>query len=213
MRPTYGTVYLGEELTDIFEQIETGVTKNNGNSRTLEIGVLTLPVLPKDTTDRNRTSPFAFTGDKFEFRMVGSSQSIAMPNSIINTIVADALNQIADRLERADDFQAEVHNVVKDIIMKHKRVIFNGNNYSEEWAEEAERRGLPNLKTTVDAIPSLIAEKNIGLFERNGVLSAIEAHSRYEIQLRTILNHQNRGATMAEMISRQILPASLYYAV
>ncbi|NLO93135.1 MAG: glutamine synthetase type III [Clostridiaceae bacterium] len=210
--PTVISVYLGEELTDIFEQIETGVTKNNGNSRTLEIGVLTLPVLPKDTTDRNRTSPFAFTGDKFEFRMVGSSQSIAMPNSIINTIVADALNQIADRLERADDFQAEVHNVVKDIIMKHKRVIFNGNNYSEEWAEEAERRGLPNLKTTVDAIPSLIAEKNIGLFERNGVLSAIEAHSRYEIQLENYIKTiRIEALTMVEMISRQILPASLYY--
>jgi glutamine synthetase len=153
--PAIVSIYLGEELTNVFEQIETGVAKDNGNSRTLEIGVLTLPILPKDTTDRNRTSPFAFTGNKFEFRMVGSSQSIATPNFIINTIVADSLNQIADRLEKASDFQTEVHCVVKDIIKKHKRIIFNGNNYSEEWVLEAERRGLPNLKTAVDAIPAL----------------------------------------------------------
>ena len=167
--PAIASIYLGEELTNVFEQIETGVTRDNGNCRTLEIGVLTLPILPKDTTDRNRTSPFAFTGNKFEFRMVGASQSIATPNFIINTIVADALNQIADRLEKASDFQTEVHCVVKDIIMNHKRIIFNGNNYSEEWVSEAERRGLPNLKTAVDAIPALIEKKNIELFKRTGV--------------------------------------------
>ncbi|MGI6122652.1 MAG: glutamine synthetase III, partial [Acetivibrionales bacterium] len=169
--PAIVSIYLGEELTNIFDQIETGVAKNNGNCRTLEIGVLTLPILPKDTTDRNRTSPFAFTGNKFEFRMVGSSQSIATPNFIINTIVADSLNQIADRLEKASDFQTEVHCVVKDIIKKHKRIIFNGNNYSEDWVIEAEKRGLPNLRTAVDAIPALIEEKNIELFKRTGVLS------------------------------------------
>lgn len=210
--PTIVSIYLGEELTDIFEQIETGVTKNNGNSRTLEIGVLTLPILPKDTTDRNRTSPFAFTGNKFEFRMVGSSQSIATPNFILNTIVADSLNQIADRLEKADDFKAEVHNVVKDIIKKHKRIIFNGNNYSEEWVAEAGEKGLPNLKTTVDAIPALIEEKNIKLFERTGVLTHAELYSRYEIQLENYIKTiRIEALTMAEMVSRQILPAALYY--
>ena len=210
--PAIVSIYLGEELTSVFEQIETGVAKNNGNCRTLEIGVLTLPILPKDTTDRNRTSPFAFTGNKFEFRMVGSSQSIATPNFIINTIVADSLNKIADRLEKASDFQTEVHCVVKDIIKKHKRIIFNGNNYSEEWVSEAERRGLPNLKTAVDAIPALIDEKNIELFKRIGVLTPIEVHSRYEIQLENYIKTVRIEAlTMAEMISRQILPAALYY--
>jgi len=210
--PAIVSIYLGEELTNIFEQIETGVARDNGNCRTLEIGVSTLPILPKDTTDRNRTSPFAFTGNKFEFRMVGASQSIATPNFIINTIVADALNQIADRLEKASDFQAEVHNVVKDIIKKHKRIIFNGNNYSEEWVAEAERRGLPNLKTAVDAIPALIAEKNIELFKRTGVLSPTEVYSRYEIQLENYIKTLRIEAlTMAEMINRQILPAALNY--
>ena len=210
--PAIVSVYLGEELTNIFEQIETGVCRDNGNCRTLEIGVSTLPILPKDTTDRNRTSPFAFTGNKFEFRMVGASQSIATPNFIINTIVADALNQIADRLEKASDFQTEVHNVVKDIIKKHKRIIFNGNNYSEEWVAEAERRGLPNLKTAVDAIPALIAEKNIELFKRTGVLSPTEVYSRYEIQLENYIKTLRIEAlTMAEMINRQILPAALNY--
>jgi len=210
--PAIVSVYLGEELTNIFEQIETGVCRDNGNCRTLEIGVSTLPILPKDTTDRNRTSPFAFTGNKFEFRMVGASQSIATPNFIINTIVADALNQIADRLEKASDFQTEVHNVVKDIIKKHKRIIFNGNNYSEEWVAEAERRGLPNLKTAVDAIPALIAEKNIELFKRTGVLTPTEVYSRYEIQLENYIKTLRIEAlTMAEMINQQILPAALYY--
>ena len=210
--PAIVSIYLGEELTNVFEQIETGVAKDNGNCRTLEIGVLTLPILPKDTTDRNRTSPFAFTGNKFEFRMVGSSQSIATPNFIINTIVADSLNQIADRLEKASDFQTEVHCVVKDIIKKHKRIIFNGNNYSEEWVLEAERRGLPNLKTAVDAIPALIDKKNIELFNRTGVLTPTEVYSGYEIQLENYIKTLRIEAlTMAEMISRQILPAALYY--
>ncbi len=210
--PAIMSIFLGDELTDIIEQIETGVTKNNGHSRTLEIGVSTLPILPKDSTDRNRTSPFAFTGNKFEFRSVGSSQSIATPNFIINTIVAESLCQIADRLERADDFQAEVNAVVKDIIKKHKRIIFNGNNYCEEWVTEAEKRGLLNLKTTVDAIPSLIAEKNLKVFEKHGVLSPVEMHSRYEIQLESYIKTiRIEALTMVEMANRQILPASLSY--
>jgi len=176
--PAIMSIFLGDELTSVIEQIETGVVKDNGNSKTLEIGVSTLPVLPKDSTDRNRTSPFAFTGNKFEFRSVGSSQSIATPNLIINTIVAESLSQIADRLEKAEDFKAEVNAVVKEIIKNHKRIIFNGNNYSEEWVDEAERRDLLNLKTTVDAIPTLIAEKNIKVLEKHGVLSRTEIHSR-----------------------------------
>lgn len=208
--PSILSVYLGEDLTDIIEQIETGVSRNNGRQPTLDIGVLTLPVLPRDATDRNRTSPFAFTGNKFEFRMAGSSQSIATPNFILNTIVAEALAQIADRLEGAGDFQTEVNAVVKEMIKKHKRVIFNGNNYSGEWIAEAERRGLPNLKTTVDAIPALIDEKNIRLFEKHHVLSATEARSRYEIYLESYVKTTRIEArTMAEMVMREILPAAM----
>jgi len=210
--PAIISIFLGEELTDIIEQIETGVAKNNGTSRKLEIGVSTLPVIRKDTTDRNRTSPFAFTGNKFEFRSVGSSQSIATPNFVINTIVAEALSQIADRLEKAEDFQAEVNAVVKEIISKHKRIIFNGNNYSEEWVAEAERRGLPNLKTTVDAIPALISEKSIKTFEKHGVLTSSELHSRYEIQLENYVKTiRIEAITMVEMANRQIIPASISY--
>jgi len=210
--PAIMSIFLGEELTDVIEQIETGVVKNNGNSRTLEIGVSTLPVLPKDTTDRNRTSPFAFTGNKFEFRSVGSSQSIATPNFIINTIVAETLSQIADRLEKAEDFKAEVNAVVKEIIRNHKRIIFNGNNYSEEWVAEAERRGLPNLKSTVDAIPVLVEEKNIKVLEKHGVLNRAEVHSRYEICLENYIKTiRIEALTMIEIASRQILPASLAY--
>jgi len=210
--PAIMSIFLGDELTCVIEQIETGVVKNNGNSRTLEIGVSTLPVLPKDNTDRNRTSPFAFTGNKFEFRSVGSSQSIATPNLIINTIVAETLSQIADRLEKAADFKAEVNAVVKEIIKNHKRIIFNGNNYSEEWVAEAEKRGLPNLKSTVDAIPVLIAEKNIQVLEKHGVLSSVEVHSRYEICLENYIKTiRIEALTMIEMASRQILPASLAY--
>lgn len=210
--PAIMSIFLGDELTNVIEEIETGVVENNGTSRTLEIGVSTLPVLPKDNTDRNRTSPFAFTGNKFEFRSVGSSQSIATPNFIINTIVAETLSQIADRLEKAQDFKAEVNAVVKEIIKNHKRIIFNGNNYSEEWVAEAERRGLPNLKTTVDAIPVLIAEKNIKVLEKHGVLNRAEVLSRYEICLENYVKTiRIEALTMIEMASRQILPASLAY--
>jgi len=211
--PAIMSIFLGDELTSVIEQIETGVVKNNGNSRTLEIGVSTLPVLPKDNTDRNRTSPFAFTGNKFKFRSVGSSQSIATPNFIINTIVAETLSQIADRLEKAEDYNAEVNAVVKEIIKNHKRIIFNGNNYSEEWVAEAEKRGLPNLKSTVDAIPVLVAEKNIKVLEKHGVLSPTEIHSRYEICLENYIKTiRIEALTMIEMASRQILPVSLAYA-
>lgn len=206
--PSILSVYLGDELTEIIEQIETGTVRDNGRQQMLDIGVLTLPVLSKDATDRNRTSPFAFTGNKFEFRMVGSSQSIATPNFILNTIVAEALSQIADRLEQADDFQAEVNAVVKEMIRKHKRVIFNGNNYSEEWVAEAERRGLPNYKSTVDVIPTLLEKKNIRLFEKHHVLSETEVRSRYEIYLESYVKTiRIEARTMIEMVMKQILPA------
>jgi glutamine synthetase len=210
--PAIVSIFLGEELTDVIEQIESGVTRNNGRKNTIEIGVTTLPVLPKDTTDRNRTSPFAFTGNKFEFRMVGSSQSIATPNFMLNTAIADALSQIADRLEKTEDFNAGVNEIVKEIIKKHKRIIFNGNNYSDEWVAEAERRGLPNMKSTVDAVPSLLCEKNVSLFERHGVLNPSEVHSRYEIQLESYVKTLRIEAlTMVEIAMRQILPAALSY--
>ena len=210
--PAILSIFLGEELNDVVEQIVSGVASNNNISTTLEIGVSTLPVLPKDTTDRNRTSPFAFTGNKFEFRSVGSSQSIATPNFILNTIVAETLSQIADRLDKATDFKAEVSALIKEILTKHKRIIFNGNNYAEEWVVEAEKRGLPNLKTTVDAIPVLVKEKNVAVFEKHSVLNSTELHSRYEISLEGYVKTINIEAlTTIDIANKLILPASLAY--
>ncbi len=210
--PAILSIFLGEELNDVVEQIVSGVASTNNISTTLEIGVSTLPVLPKDTTDRNRTSPFAFTGNKFEFRSVGSSQSIATPNFILNTIVAETLSQIADRLEKASDFKAEVSALIKEILTKHKRIIFNGNNYAEEWVVEAEKRGLPNLKTTIDAIPVLVKEKNVAVFEKHSVLNSTELHSRYEISLEGYVKTINIEAlTTIDIANKLILPASLAY--
>ncbi|MCR4435459.1 MAG: glutamine synthetase III [Clostridiales bacterium] len=212
--PAIVSVFLGEQLTDILEQIEkSGEATCSKQGGELKIGVTTLPALPKDTTDRNRTSPFAFTGNKFEFRMVGSSASIADPNFILNTIVADVLSQIADRLEKAKDFEGEVQQILVEIVKNHKKVIFNGNNYSEEWVLEAEKRGLPNIRSTVDAIPALIAEKNVKIMEKHGVLSKVELESRYEIQLENYIKTINIEAlAMLEIAKRQILPASIKYA-
>ena len=159
--PAIISIFLGDELTRILEQIALGEDSSSSVFGKLRVGVTTLPALPKDSTDRNRTSPFAFTGNKFEFRMVGSSASIASPNFFLNTIVAEVLEQFADRLEKADDFSAEVNSIIKNVANKNGRVIFNGNGYSDEWVVEAERRGLPNLKNYVEAIASLQAEKNM----------------------------------------------------
>ncbi|KUJ90271.1 MAG: glutamine synthetase, partial [Thermoanaerobacter thermocopriae] len=175
--PAIVSVFLGEQLTDILEQIENGGATTSKQGGVLKVGVSTLPALPKDSTDRNRTSPFAFTGNKFEFRMVGSSSSIATANFILNTIVAESLSQIADRLEKATNFDEEVQLLLKEIVKKHKRIIFNGNGYSEEWVREAEKRGLPNIRSTVEAIPALIKEKNVKLMEKHGVLSKVELES------------------------------------
>ncbi len=211
--PAIISIFLGEQLTDILSQIEEGKTATSEKDGMLKIGVLTLPSLPKDSTDRNRTSPFAFTGNKFEFRMVPSSASIAGPNFTLNTIVAETLSQIADSLEKASDFDKEVQSLLKDIVSNHKRVIFNGNNYSDEWVAEAAKRGLPNISSTVEAIGSIITEKNISVFEKHGVLTKPELESRYEINLENYIKTINIEAlTMLDMAKRQILTASIAFA-
>jgi len=210
--PAIISIFLGEQLTDILEQIENGGATSSKVGGELKLGVTTLPALPKDSTDRNRTSPFAFTGNKFEFRMVGSSASIAEPNTALNTIVAEVLSRIANRLEKAKDVDTEAQNIVTEIVKKHKRIIYNGNNYTEDWVKEAEKRGLPNIKSTVAAIPSLISEKVVKVYEKHGVLSKAEMHSRYEIFLEAYIKTINIEAlTMLDMAKRQILPAALEY--
>ena len=211
--PAIISAFLGEQLTDILEQIENGGAKSSKSGGELKLGVTTLPALPKDATDRNRTSPFAFTGNKFEFRMVASSASIAEPNTALNTIVAETLSRVADRLEKAKDVDAEAQAIVKEIIKKHKRIIFNGNNYAEDWLVEAEKRGLPNIKSTVAAITALITDKTVKLYEKHGVLTKEELHSRYEIYLENYIKVINIEAlTALDMAKREILPASLEYA-
>lgn len=211
--PAIISIFLGDQLNDILEQISNGGVKSCLPAGILNIGVTTLPSLPKDATDRNRTSPFAFTGNKFEFRMVASSDSIANPNYTLNTIVADTLSQIADRLEKASDFNCEVKVLLKEIVVNHKRIIFNGNNYSEEWVAEAEKRGLPNIKSMVEAAKALIAEKNISVFEKHNVLTKVELESRYEIMLENYIKTINiEGLTMLDMAKRDILPAVIKFA-
>lgn len=211
--PAIVSVFLGDQLTEILMQLENGENISPKQKELLKIGVATLPSLPKDMTDRNRTSPFAFTGNKFEFRMVPSSGSVAVPNIVLNTIVAEVLDEIADRLEKAEDFDNEVQKILKEIVKEHKRIIFNGNGYSDEWLVEAESRGLPNIRSTVEAIPALITEKSITLFEKHGVLSKKELESRYEIALEDYIKLINIEAlTMVDMAKRQILPASIEYA-
>lgn len=212
--PAIISIFLGDQLTDILEQIE-----NNGGATTslqgglLKIGVTTLPALPKDSTDRNRTSPFAFTGNKFEFRMVGSSASIASPNFVLNTIVAEVLSQIADKLEKSSDIDSEIQKIIHEIVKNHKRIIFNENNYSEEWVVEAEKRGLPNIRNTVDAVKAFVAPKNIEILVKHGVLSKVELESRYEIALENYSKTINIEAlTMLDMAKRQILPAAINFA-
>jgi len=210
--PSIISIFLGDQLTDILEQIENGGAKSSIQNGELEISVTTLPNLPKDATDRNRTSPFAFTGNKFEFRMVPSSASIAGPNYVLNTIVAEVLCTIADRLENASDFNTELQSLLKEIVTNHKKIIFNGNNYCNDWVEEAERRGLPNITNAVDAAKALIKEKNIEVFEKFGVLNKTELYSRYEIFLEKYIKTINIEAlTMLYMAKRQILPCVIDY--
>ncbi|ATW26051.1 glutamine synthetase III [Candidatus Formimonas warabiya] len=210
--PAIISIFLGDQLSDIFDQLGNGGLKSSKQGGTITVGVTTLPALSKDSTDRNRTSPFAFTGNKFEFRMVPSSLSIAGPNFVLNTIVAEVLDQIADRLEKAIDFEGELQELLREIARKHSRIIFDGNNYAEEWVEEAERRGLPNIKSLVEALPYLISEKSVQLFEKHHILSKVELHSRYEIVLEQYCKHINIEAqTMIDMAKRQIIPAAVKY--
>ena len=210
--PAIISIFLGDELTRILEQIASGEDSSSSTFGKLKVGVVTLPALSQDTTDRNRTSPFAFTGNKFEFRMVGSSASIASPNFFLNTIVAEVLEQFADRLEKAKDFSAEVNAIIKDVAEKNSRVIFNGNGYSDEWVKEAEKRGLPNLKSYVEAITSLHVEKNMAVMEKHKVFSRNEMNARYEISLEKYIKTINIEAlTMLEMAKRQILPAAIKF--
>ena len=206
--PAIVSMFVGEELEEVIDSLEKGVKYNGKGKKTMKLGVDTLPELPKDTTDRNRTSPFAFTGNKFEFRMVGSSFSLAGPNITINTIVADSLRQFADELEGAKDFNAALHDLVVREIRAHKRIIFNGNNYAPEWAEEAEKRGLLNLKNAAEALPRFADKKNIELFERNKVFTEREVVTRTDIMLENYSKVLNIEAlTMIDMAKQDIYPA------
>lgn len=211
--PAIVSMFLGDELTSVLEAIETGKSYDAVAAKKMKTGVNVLPDFQKDTTDRNRTSPFAFTGNKFEFRMLGSTFSISDTNTVLNTIVANVLSDFADRLEKASDFDKELKALMKETIKKHKRIIFNGNNYSAEWVNEAEKRGLLNLKTTVDALPYFISEKNIKMFTKHGILSEKEIRSRYEIMLENYCKVLNIEAlTMLEMAKKDILPAVISYS-
>ena len=210
--PAIVSVFLGDELTGILEAVESGTSYCGKTNQQMEMGVTSLPHFRKDSTDRNRTSPFAFTGNKFEFRMLGSAFSIAGPNIVLNTAVADILSGFADELEKSEDFNKGLDKLIKNTITKHKRIIFNGNNYAQEWVEEADRRGLLNLKTTADALPAFVAEKNEALYERHGVFSKIELHSRYEILLEEYCKLLHIEAlTMIDMIKKSIIPACVQY--
>ena len=211
--PAVVSMFLGSELTEVLECIEQDLPYGAKEKELMRIGVHTLPKFPKDTTDRNRTSPFAFTGNKFEFRMLGSAASISDCNTVLNTAVAEALKQFADELENADNFETALHELIKRTITAHKRIIFNGNGYDDAWLKEAETRGLLNLRSTPDAMPSFIKEKNIKLFTEHKVFTEREMHSRYEILLESYCKLTNIEAlTMVEMAKKEILPAVSEYS-
>lgn len=211
--PAIVSMFLGDELSDILDALSEGKPVYGKSKQEMKLGVHVLPAFPKDSTDRNRTSPFAFTGNKFEFRMLGSSFSVAGPNIVLNTIVAKELRGFYEELKDAKDFRSAVAELVKKTYKEHKRIVFNGNNYSEEWVREAEKRGLLNLKSSPDAYDTFISPKNIALFEEFGIYSSVEVHSRYEI-----LNEEYsktihiEALTLTDMINRQVLPAVESYA-
>ena len=210
--PAIVSMFLGDELTDIITAIENGTNYIDKGKSEMEIGVRVLPKFFKDTTDRNRTSPFAFTGNKFEFRMLGSTFSIAGPNIILNTIVAEELRQFADTLEKSTNFDEDLNTLIKNTIRDHKRIIFNGNNYSDDWIQEAEKRGLLNLKTTPDALPYFIHSKNVELFTKHHVFSESELYSRYEILMENYCKTIHIEAlTMIDMVKKYIIPSVLSY--
>lgn len=210
--PAIISVFLGEELTAILDAIETGALYQDKEKSFMEIGAAVLPHFPKDATDRNRTSPFAFTGNKFEFRMLGSNFSISGPNVVINTIIAESFAQFADILDNSKDFDHDLKQLIQTTITKHKRIIFNGNGYEEEWMEEAKRRGLANLKTTVDALPAFLSQKSIDLFTKHRVFTVSEIHSRYEILLENYYKTiQIEALTMLDMIRKGVISPVLRF--
>lgn len=210
--PAIVSMFLGEELTDILESIENDTSYNHKCKSLMEIGATVLPHFTKDTTDRNRTSPFAFTGNKFEFRMLGSSSSISDSNIVLNTIVAETLSIFADRLESTKNFKDEMACLVKETVKKHKRILFNGNNYSDEWVAEAKNRGLLNLKSTVDALPYFISDKNIRLFTKHSIYSEKEIHSRYEVMLEGYAKVIHIEAlTLVDIVKKEVIPSVLSY--
>ena len=211
--PAIVSIFLGDELTGILDALAEGHSAPGRTKEKMQLGVHVLPAIPKDTTDRNRTSPFAFTGNKFEFRMLGSSFSVAEPNTVLNTVVAKELKGFYERLKDAEDFNKAVSDLVKETYINHRRIVFNGNNYSAEWVEEARRRGLMNLPTSPDAFDTLCSPKNIALFSEFGIYSSVELHSRYEI-----LNDEYsktihiEALTLIDMINQEILPACMDYS-
>ena len=210
--PAILSIFLGEELTALLESIENGKHHDNAKRERMNMGAEIIPSIRKDNTDRNRTSPFAFTGNKFEFRMLGSASSISDTNVMLNTMVADVFSEFADRLEKADNFEFEINNIIKETMDNHKRIIFNGDGYSSEWELEAEKRGLKNLRSTVDAIPLLKAEENIALFERHKVLSRTEINSRVDIILENYSKTIHIEAlTLIDMMNREVVPAITAY--
>ncbi len=210
--PAIISMFLGDELTAILESIMSGKPYDKKAKEVIKLGVDILPAFPKDNTDRNRTSPFAFTGNKFEFRSLGSSMSISCPNIMLNTITAEALCQFADELEKADDFNSALNALIKKTLNKHKNIIFNGDGYSQEWVDEAARRGLLNLKTTSDALPHFLNEKNVKLFQKHKVHTKTEMEARYEIQMEDYCKVLNiEVMTMLEMVKREITPAVINF--
>ncbi|MEG1901380.1 MAG: glutamine synthetase III [Clostridium sp.] len=211
--PAIISMFLGEQLEDVIEQLcSTGSAGHSIQGGVLKTGVTTLMDFDKDATDRNRTSPFAFTGNKFEFRMVGSSDSVSSPNVVLNTIAAEAFKEAADELEKADDFDTAVHDMIKRLLAEHRRIVFSGNGYSQEWVEEAERRGLPNLKSGIDSVSALITDKTVDLFEHFGVYTRLELESCAEIEYEAYSKTINIEAkTMIDMAGKQIIPAVIRY--
>ena len=212
--PAIISIFLGEQLEDVVDQlVETGKADSLKEGGVLRTGVSTLPDFVKDATDRNRTSPFAFTGNKFEFRMVGSADSIGSPNTTLNAIVAEAFCEAADRLEQAEDFEMAVHDLIKEYMTEHQRIIFNGNGYAKEWEAEAARRGLPNIPSMVEAVDTLTTEKSIRLFEKFGIFTEAELHSRAEVLYETYAKTVNIEAlTMIDMANKQIIPAVIRFS-
>ena len=210
--PAIVSIFLGDELESILDAIESGTAYEDSKATKMKLGVDVLPAFPKDNTDRNRTSPFAFTGNKFEFRMLGSTASVADPNIVLNTIVAEELRVFADELEKSDDFTAAVGALVKKTIKEHKRIIFNGNGYSDEWKAEAAKRGLLNLRSTVDALPEMIKPANVDVFVKHKVYTEAEIDSRYEIQLENYSKTINIEAlTAIDMVRKDYIPAVSAY--